>query len=146
MNHHGGVGSGIVQNAVPDHIHGAFKGFLRRLEHQFDRAFQLVFMIFQQLRRAQQHSCVHIVAAGVHRPIRAGIGQSRFLVNRQRVHIRPEHENLARLLSADGGNQSRSAAVRNLVTHSLQNRADIGFRLVQSEPGFRVGMKPLAVG
>ena len=87
-----------VQNAVRDHILCALEGLLRGLEHEADRAFELVLRLFKKLCRRQQHRRVEVMAAGVRLgTARAGEGLTALLLHRQRVHICAQQQRLAAL-------------------------------------------------
>ena len=64
-------------------------------------------MLLKELGGAQQHGNVGIVAAGVHFPrFAGGEGQSRLLLEGQRVRVCPQAHGLAWLAAVDGGNQA----------------------------------------
>ena len=80
---------------------GAAAALLRRLEEHLDRAGELVLAIGQDTGDAEQHGRVGVVAAGVHLAVDLrAIRHVVLFVDRQRVHIGPEEDDLARPLAA----------------------------------------------
>jgi hypothetical protein len=82
-----GVGQRVDQTVV-EHEARAVMAFLARLKHELHRTRQLIPFGAQQLRRADQHRDMGIVAASVHRAsclrfiIEAGV-----FLQRQRIHV-----------------------------------------------------------
>ena len=83
MKREGAVGPGGVEQPVGDHLARAVVALLTRLEHEDDRARQLVAPGGQRLGRADQHGGVRVVAAGVH-----GAGDGRRVVQPGRLRHR----------------------------------------------------------
>ena len=68
---------------------------------------QLLPVLLKELGGAQQHGNVGIVAAGVHFPrLAGGEGQSRLLLEGQRVRVCPQAHGLAGLAAVNGGGQA----------------------------------------
>ena len=87
------------------HIHRARAGFLTRLEQCDKRARPQVLVLRQRLRRTQQGSRVHVVAARMH-PVQRRVRrvfQAGRLADRQGIEIRAEahHRTLAVFQHAD---------------------------------------------
>ena len=145
MDHQRGVHFGVFQKACFNHVFGALKNLLCRLEHQLDGALDPVLVLLQQSGRAQEHGGVHIVAAGVHPAVFAGKVHVRLLTDGQAVHVRPEQKHLARLLPAGQGHKSGPAAVFRRIAHVLQLFFYIGqgFSKVKFRPGHPVKGAPL---
>ena len=81
------INSEPVDQPVIDHRLGACATFLCRLEDQNDVAVEVP-RLTQVFRGAQQHRCMPIMAAGMHRAGGfRGIVEPRFLMDRQRGHI-----------------------------------------------------------
>ena len=96
-----------VQRTLCDHSLRADDVLLRRLEDEPHIALQLLPVLLKELGGAQQHGNVGIVAAGVHFPrLAGGEGQSRLLLEGQRVRVCPQAHGLAGLAAVDGGDQA----------------------------------------
>ena len=143
MEGQGRVHPGVFQNPRSDHILSALKGLLRRLEHELDRSFQFLFLLFQHPGSRQQHGGMEVMAAGVgFLPRGTGKGQAALLRHGQGVHIRPQKQHSA--AAADGGGNAMTAPPgRNAVLP--QFFIDILDRLGQIQSHFRVGMEVSAV-
>jgi hypothetical protein len=84
------LGRKAVEQALVDHALAAAVVFLRRLEHEMDRAVEVA-RRGQIARRAEQDAGVAVVAAGVHHArTRRRIGDIVLLLDRQRVHVGAE--------------------------------------------------------
>ncbi len=87
---------GVFQASGGDHIPSAGEALFVRLEHQNGLTGQLALMVLQNFGRAQQHSGVGVMAAGVHGAgAFRGEGQTGQLVHGQGVHIRPQQDAFA---------------------------------------------------
>ena len=107
------IHSGVLQQAVLDHILGAGEQFLGGLEHELDTAGQFPGVFREQPGGGKQHGGVGIVPAGVAVTILRRKGQSRFLGHGQGVHIAPEQEALALFgVADDTGDAGLSTADR----------------------------------
>ena len=139
MEHDRRIHLRVFQQAIGDHIRGALKDLLRRLELQLDGAFQFLFVGFEQLGCTQHHGCVHVVAAAVHPAghlrgkVHAGL-----LLNGQSVHVAAQQNGLARLFAARQHKDACLAAVLRGVTHLSECLLDQRSGLGQVEAYLRV--------
>ena len=139
MDHQARLGLRVLQKAVAYHILRTLQQLFRALEHEFDGAFQLRFVVFQQLRCAQEHGRVHIMAAGMHIAVGGGEGDIRLLPDGKGVHICPEQENGT--AAAHGGGETCLSAVFRSVAKLLQLRPHISQGVFQLEAGLRLFMQ-----
>ena len=104
MQGEGGVGLGVgVEQTVLDHVPRAGMALLARLEHELDRAGQLVAVAMQEMHRLHQHRGVRIVAAGMHAAgDLAGEVEPGLLRHRQRVHVAAQEDRAAALRAGLG--------------------------------------------
>ena len=107
-----GVHLGVREQSVGEHIRRAEPDLLAGLEHQLHRAAQLGLVRFQQLCRAEQHSGVAVVTAGVAIAVFRGEGQTALLPHGQRVHVRAQQD--AGRARADHGGDAAFAAAPGL--------------------------------
>ena len=106
----GAINLRVFQNLVIDHGNGAARAFLGRLEHELDRAVELVAQSAEDLGRTHQDGRVKIVPAGVHHTgFGRLVGDVVLLVDRQRIHVGTHEERLARTATLDGGQNAGSA-------------------------------------
>ncbi|KAF5054545.1 hypothetical protein DSECCO2_386900 [anaerobic digester metagenome] len=82
----------ILQYPCLNHGQSPTRIFLTRLEQQLHAAVQQMPLRLQDLRRAQEHGRVAIMAAGMHPPIFRSKRQTGFFDNRQCVHICPQRD------------------------------------------------------
>ena len=146
MDHHGGVHLRILQQAVFDHIPGAFKCLLCRLEHELNGALDLLLVVLKQLCCTQQHSGMHIVSAGVHSAIGRGKFHLGFFPNGQCIHIRPKQEHFSFPFPAGNGYKSGLPAGNRLIAHFSQHIFHIRTGILQVKSGFGMRMQVAPVG
>ena len=95
MERKGGIGQWIKQ-AIIEHEACTVKALLARLEHEAHFALERICPGTKQLCRADKHSSVGIVSAGMHFPGHGrGECQSGFLGHRQGVHIAAQQHRAA---------------------------------------------------
>ena len=140
---------GVLQDAVLQHGLAAGKAqgvgsLLVRLEHQLHAAVQFALVLLQQLRRAQQHGGVQVVAAGVGRVALGGKGKAGLLLHGQGVHVRPQQDGLAARL-AQGGHNARFAHAPGLIAQLPQFFFHKGAGLGQLKAHLRVAVQPAAI-
>ena len=134
----------VAQYARFQHGFRAGKALLVRLKDQLDRAIELVRMAAEQLRRAEKHCRVHIVAAGVHAAVLRAEGQVGLLGDAQRVHIRTQQDAAAGRPAGDFGDDAARKLTR-LITHFAQALRDIASRVRQVGSGLGRGVQMAAV-
>ena len=156
-----GIHVGIFQGAVRDHLLRAAvrRVFLGGLEHKLDLAGEAVAHVEEDMRRAQQHGCVGVVAAGVHhaRGLRRE-GQARLFPDRQGVDVRPQADAFGfagcgrgcgrgrRRGALDHGGDAVSAdALLRIQAHVAEPRRDIRRRLLFFMAQLRMRMHVLPV-
>ena len=99
-----------VEKAIVNHRLSALRRLLGRLKHSHQRPAPCIPSSCEQGGRADQPGDVHVMTAGVHHghrlPVGSGsrdaarIGQPGRLLDRQRIHVRAQHDWLARRHSA----------------------------------------------
>ena len=117
MHAHRGVYVRVLHESCGDHLLSASEDLFARLEHELDRALQLVLMLFEQLRRSEQHRRVQIVSAAVTIAVCRSEGQPGLLGHRQRVHVASDQQHFAAV--ADGRRHARLAAQLRLIAVAL---------------------------
>ena len=135
-----------LEQAVLDHLVGAGFELFRRLEHQIDRAVEVA-GFREILRRPQQHRRMPIVPARMHHArIAAGVRQPGRLLDRQRIHVRPQPDRPIRRASANNpdhtvrrhaGDDLIDAKFRQLLPHDAR-----GARLLHRQFRMRVQILP----
>jgi hypothetical protein len=79
--------------ALLQHEAGPVVALLPRLEHEDDTPGELIAAPCEQARGAHQHRDMGIVPAGVHHALDlGGEFEARFLLNRQRIHVRAQED------------------------------------------------------
>ena len=138
------IGSGILKNAVVDHVHCTLKRLFRRLEHELDGALQICLIFLQHFGSGQKHGGMKIVAAGVGGGA-GGTGkvQAGFLCHGQSVHVSPEQQTFA--ASANGGRNAMTAGV-GIDAQLFQLFQDISLAFGHIQADFGVDMEKPAVG
>ena len=142
--------------AVFAHFAPAAAAFFGGLEDQHDGAVKVP-GFGQVLRRTQQHRGVAVVATGVHRAIGLGrIGQPGLFVDRQRIHVGAQADDLARCVrlalddpddagAADAGDDLVAAKGFQLVGHQRAGAVgveqDLGVFVQVAAPGGDVGVQ-----
>lgn len=103
-----------VEHALADHPQRPAPGLLARLEHQHDRAPQLLPACGQQPGRADEARRVQVVPARVHHPVDArGIGESGALLHPEGVHIgAQQHGGAGAVAVHDGGDRGEVLGAR----------------------------------
>ena len=145
----GGVGYRVEQTVV-DHEPRAVMPLLTRLEHEHDRAGELVAAGTKRTRRARQHGDVSVVAAGVHRAARArSERQTGVLDQRQGVHVAAQQDGAAVGRSTqDRHDAAGRRSLTDLEREARESRLHLGGRLgkVEAEFGFGVDRAPQPYG
>ena len=99
---HAEAGVRALDGALGDYVLGAHRQLLGGLEQHLYAAAQLVLDGVEQLRRAEQHGRVRVVAAGVHEALPlAGELHAALLLDAQRVYVRAQEDALAGLAAHD---------------------------------------------
>ena len=142
--HMGGLQDAVLQHGLAAGKAQGVGALLVRLEHQLHAAVQLALVLLQQLRRAQQHGGVQVVAAGVGRVALGGKGKAGLLPHGQGVHVRPQQDGLAARL-AQGGHNARFAHAPGLIAQLPQLFFHKGAGLGQLKAHLRVAVQPAAV-
>ena len=148
-----------VHQPVLDHRNRARAALFGRLEDH-DRIACEIAGLGEIARRTQQHRGVAVMAAGVHQALRLGsVRQIGRLLDRQRVHIRPQPDDLHVTLAgglvalddaddagaADTGNDLVAAEFPQTVRHQCRSAVHVveQFRVFMNipAPGLDVGLK-----
>lgn len=111
------LGTGVFQYPAGQHGLGSGEALLVRLKHQLHGALQFALVVPEQSGGAQKHGGMHIVAAGVHIAVVRLKGQVRFVTHPQGVHIGPEQDTFAGILSRDRGNDTALADFPGRIAH-----------------------------
>jgi hypothetical protein len=102
MQAHHGIHLGVSEHPRLNHRFGTTGPLLRRLKDQLHRALKAVAVLTQVVGRSQGNGHMAIVAAGMHHPIMLGtIGDRVLLLDGQGIHVRPNPQHGARLLTRD---------------------------------------------
>src|SRR5207237_6566938 len=129
-----------------DHRLGALHDLFRGLEDKKVAAGQRLGALGQRSRRARQHRCVAVVAAGVHAPVvQGGEVDARLLPDGQRVDVGAEHDGAAGAAAFERGHGARlGGAVVNRETERGQARLDQLGGLELFEADLRVAVEVAA--
>ena len=146
MDHQSGVYLRILQNSGRQHILCSLQCFLAGLEHELDRALNFILHALEQLCGTKHHSGMSVMAAGMHP---AGILGAELhiglLFYRQGVHIAPNQEALAGLLSTCQNHQTALAAFLGRIAHFLKLCFDKGLGIDQIHTQLRVTVQLPAI-
>ena len=135
-------GSRIVKQSLLDHVPRAVHAFFARLEHEEDRARDVIAPAAQDPRGAGQHRRMGVVAAGMHvAGCARGEVEPGFLVDRKGVHVAAQQHGPARLRAVEPGDEAAGRlAVADRQRQVGQRRLQFLGRARAIESQFRLGM------
>ena len=137
-----GVDGRLLEHAFVDHVLRAGEPFLAGLEHEADRARELVALGCEDARRADEHGDVRVVAARVHRPVdRARVVEAGVLGHRQRVHVGAQQDRRTGRASPqirDHGGDGRAGV--HIEAEAVERVQDESLRLRQLQPELGLGV------
>ena len=136
-------GDARLELRVFEHHLGAEPHFLGRLPDKDDGARPAIAKPGERARRPDPDREMRVVAAGVHRPVRARVRQARLFPDRQRVHVNPGEHRRALAVLEDRDH----AEAADLLGHRPSGAPHLGRkpgrRLLFLERNFRIRVKPL---
>lgn len=148
MHGKGGLGTRVLQQTVGDGGAGTLKGFLTRLEQQFDGGIgvdKLGLAGLEQARRTKQRRRVHIVTTSMHAAIGGCKGLAGFLGNGQGIHVATEHDDrtglLVRARTVTPSSSCRAGADKAHNAGTIDERSKWDIHLGQARLDIRRGLR-----